>query len=198
MQPRVFLVDFPLFACLTLSAAIHAALLYLPDTHAPVQPRFEAGRTVMKLTLAPSAASRASSSEAAAAEPEPVPAPQPVVQSRPEPMSNKQSAEAVEQDASLNEDKGVITAASAESSIRPVYPRISRLRGEEGEVTLAIEVPASGRAGKIDVVQSSGYRRLDEAAISAVRSVSFIPAAQFGRAVDSDIELSFTFRLTDD
>jgi protein TonB len=92
----------------------------------------------------------------------------------------------------------VLTEAEASSSIQPVYPRISRRRGEEGIVILSVEVLASGRTGNIGTVRSSGYPRLDKAAVDAARDTSFTPAQQGGRAVDSTTELSFTFRLTDD
>lgn len=198
MHPRISVIDLPLLACVALSIAIHAALLYTRGLYTPPAPHFEPGRTVMKLTLTPSAPSRAAAPEPAAVQPVPVPAVQPVVQSRPEPRAEQQTVDAAEQDASLIEDKGVVTEASAASLRRPAYPRISRLRGEEGVVTLSIEVLASGKAGKVEVVQSSGYRRLDEAARKAALGSTYTPARLTGRAVDSVVELSFTFRLTDD
>jgi protein TonB len=196
--PGRFRIDVPLLGCIMLSVAIHAFALFAKGIYTAPQPRFETGRTVIQLTLAPSLASQASTPESVEAVPIPAPAPQPVAPSRPEPLSEQQTANAPERNASLIEDKGVVTEASAASSIRPVYPRISRLCGEEGEVMLRVEVSASGRAGAVDVVQTSGYRRLDEAACKAARNASFNPARQLGRAVDSVIELSFTFTLTDD
>ena len=80
---------------------------------------------------------------------------------------------------------------------RPTYPRYSRRHGEEGTVVIAVEIKASGRAGKAEVVESSGYPRLDRAAIKAVRSARFIPAKLAGKAVTSTKRLSFTFRLED-
>ena len=113
-------------------------------------------------------------------------------------MADEKSIDSAEQDASLIEDKGVISEAHASSTIQPAYPRISRLRGEEGVVTLSIEVLASGMAGRVEVIQSSGHRRLDESACKAAGKTSFSPAIQFGRNIDSTTELSFIFRLTDD
>jgi protein TonB len=184
-----------------LSIAIHGAALYSKNIYTPPEPRFDSGRTVLQLTLLPSIASRATSPEPAT-EPEslPVPDPQPVAtpQPEPQPTAEEKTADSAEQDASLVKDKGVISDARASSSIQPAYPRISRLRGEEGVVTLSIHVLASGKAERVDVIQSSGFRRLDEAACKAARKASFSPARQFGRTIDSTTELSFTFRLTDD
>lgn len=191
----------PLLAGIVLSIAIHVAALYSKNIYTLPEPRFESGRTVLQLTLLPSIASRAASPESATApEPLPIPDPQPVAtpQSEPQPTTEEKSVDSADQDASLVEDKGVISDAFASSSIQPAYPRISRLRGEEGVVTLSIHVLASGKAERVEVIQSSGHRRLDEAACKAARKASFSPAMQFGRNMDSTTELSFTFRLTDD
>jgi protein TonB len=51
------------------------------------------------------------------------------------------------------------------------YPRRSRMRGEEGRVLLQLSIAADGSFSGIRVLQSSGSRRLDEAALSAIRRV---------------------------
>jgi protein TonB len=79
----------------------------------------------------------------------------------------------------------------------PVYPWISRRRGEEGRVVLDVEVTPEGRAGRIRVKRSSGSARLDEAALAAVSAWRFAPALSAGRAVPSRIDVPITFRLTD-
>ena len=92
----------------------------------------------------------------------------------------------------------MIAEAQPFKAVKPTYPRISRRRGEEGTVTLFIEVLQTGRAGNISILQSSSHRRLDEAAVKAAQQTTFSPAKQFGRNIDSTTELSFTFTLTDD
>ena len=47
----------------------------------------------------------------------------------------------------------------------PAYPSSERRLGHEGTVILAIEVLANGRVGQVRVEKSSGYERLDEAAV---------------------------------
>ena len=79
--------------------------------------------------------------------------------------------------------------------IRPDYPRGARLRGEHGDVTLEIEVAASGRAGDVAVVSSSGYAELDEAAVKAAKAARFTPARRGGRAVPSTARITITFDL---
>jgi protein TonB len=204
----------PLLGCLALSVAVHAAVLCSRGLYRPPAPQLQTGRTVLQLTLAPSAASRAAApaelspaavpltgSEHRAAPSIPAETPRPSAESetaKPAPAEGEALIDAAEQDASLTEDKGVTAEAVAASAIRPVYPRLSRRRGEEGTVTLSVDVTASGRADRVEIIRSSGHPRLDQAACRAVRDASFTPAQHLGRAVDSSVELSFTFTLTDD
>ena len=222
MHKRNPIVNLPLLIGSVLSIAIHVVALYGKGIHTPPTASLEQGRTVVHLTLVPSIASQAAAvepqMEKAAEKPieelvevpmEPhveqaslpaLPA-EPVTESQPEPEEPIAETEAVdspEQDASLVEEKGVVAEAQTSKTVHPTYPRISRRRGEEGTVTLSIEVFANGKAGNVSVIQSSGYRRLDEAAIKAARATTFTSARQFGRDVDSTTELSFTFKLTDD
>ncbi|MEN8261766.1 MAG: energy transducer TonB, partial [Pseudomonadota bacterium] len=103
-----------------------------------------------------------------------------------------------ERDASLIEEKGVITEAQASKTISPVYPRISRRRGEEGVVVISVQILANGKVDSIKIIKSSGYQRLDKAAQNAAWATLFTPAKRLGQNVDSSTELSFAFRLTDD
>ncbi len=93
--------------------------------------------------------------------------------------------------------KGVVEDARPESWIRPYYPLGSRLRGEEGRVTLNVTVNTSGKARHIDIMQSSGYRALNHAAIQAVQKARFIPTRQNGIPIESEITLTFRFELVD-
>ena len=187
----------------------------------------EQGRTVVQLTLMPAVASKAAEPVPVPLEPEiepqeepaekpvipideqppvePIPSPvappvQEVAQSIPDKQSvaEKTTVDSVEQDATLIAEKGVVTDIQITKGVAPVYPRISRRRGEEGTVILLIEVLANGNSGSITVLEPSGYPRLDEAACTAATKSTFIPAKQLGRNIDSTIELPFTFNLTDD
>lgn len=80
-------------------------------------------------------------------------------------------------------------------TIRPVYPKGARQRGEQGEVTVEIEVDAEGRVSAVKVVGSSGFAELDDAAVRAVRAATFVPAKSGGRAVESSARLTLAFRL---
>ena len=92
-------------------------------------------------------------------------------------------------------EQGVRVPASAVGLTKPVYPRFSRIHGEEGTVVLSVEVLADGNPGKIEIVSSSGYRRLDRAALKAIDLARFIAASIDGKAVDSTQRIAFRFDL---
>lgn len=77
----------------------------------------------------------------------------------------------------------------------PKYPKISLRRKEAGTVLLALTVTAEGRAKDVRVLKTSGYPRLDKAALDAVKDWRFIPAKRLGRSVDADYELPIHFKL---
>jgi len=102
---------------------------------------------------------------------------------------------------------GAGTAAGAVVPARPLagasnpppdYPRSARLRGEQGRVTLLVQVDATGRVTHAAVLGSSGHAALDQAAEDAVRRWRFEPATQQGRAVFSTTTVNITFRLEQD
>jgi periplasmic protein TonB len=80
----------------------------------------------------------------------------------------------------------VVQFASPASSPGPAYPAISRRLGEEGRVMLRVRVLASGDAGEVQLQKSSGFDRLDAAAVAAAKKFKFNPArTRSGRSVDS-------------
>lgn len=81
----------------------------------------------------------------------------------------------------------------------PEYPPTSRRLGQEGTVVLLIYVLADGKVGDVKVHKSSGFPKLDEAAVrEAKRSWRFIPAREGTTPVPEWGQFAVTFRLTDD
>ncbi len=80
-------------------------------------------------------------------------------------------------------------------SIRPDYPKGARLRGEQGDVQLEIEVTAQGTVVAVVIVASCGFPELDEAAVKAARAARFTPARRGRQPVASKARITLKFRL---
>ncbi len=81
------------------------------------------------------------------------------------------------------------------SNPKPVYPVASRRLGEEGKVVLRVHVSAEGTARAVEVKQSCGFPRLDEAARTAVEQWRFVPARRGRDAIDSWVSVPIVFSL---
>ena len=77
----------------------------------------------------------------------------------------------------------------------PRYPATSRRLGEEGTVVLRVELDEHGKVCMAQVSASSGFARLDTAALEAVRGWHCQPAQRNGRAVRAIAMQPFTFVL---
>ena len=81
---------------------------------------------------------------------------------------------------------------------QPEYPPSSRRAGEAGTVILEVYVLETGRVGEARVKQSSGFPRLDEAAVREVkRSWRLVPGTENGKPVPMWGQFAVTFKLTD-
>ena len=81
---------------------------------------------------------------------------------------------------------------------QPIYPPWSIRRGEQGVVTLLIYVKPDGRVGDVRIKRSSGFLKLDEAAVMAARKDwRFQPATQGGAAVAAWGVYAVSFELKD-
>jgi|GEM_PF-6637340 len=76
------------------------------------------------------------------------------------------------------------TKATASNNTPPQYPKLSRRLKEKGIVQLQLTVKRDGRVAEISVHTSSGYKRLDEAALKAVQSWRYEPATKDGLPID--------------
>jgi TonB family protein len=78
---------------------------------------------------------------------------------------------------------------------KPLYPASALRAGWEGTTVLRVEVSANGTPSTVMVIESSGHRVLDKAAIEAVRSARFQPARYGSAATNSWVEVPISFRL---
>ena len=77
----------------------------------------------------------------------------------------------------------------------PAYPPISRRLKEEGRVILRVRVGTGGEARDVVIGTSSGFERLDRAAIEAVRAWHFAPAKRGAEPVEAWALVPISFRL---
>ena len=77
----------------------------------------------------------------------------------------------------------------------PAYPEESRAAREQGVVILQVEVTVEGNPTLVSILKSSGYFRLDQAAMQAVRHWKFHPAIMAGMPVSSDVDVPVHFKL---
>lgn len=77
----------------------------------------------------------------------------------------------------------------------PVYPRLSERRGEQGRVIVRVLISAQGSVVSVSVRHSSGYSRLDSAALDAARAARFKPYTENGIAYAAMADIPFDFVL---
>ena len=75
------------------------------------------------------------------------------------------------------------------------YPPTSQNDGEEGTVTLLLAVQTDGSISDIRIARSSGYQRLDAAAVRSLRQAKFQPATCHGKPIAVRIHKSITFKI---
>ncbi|TXG99822.1 MAG: energy transducer TonB [Nevskiaceae bacterium] len=142
----------------------------LPLAEAPVVETPSSG-AVMTAPLAPASASASASASAAAAAA--AAAASPAIRSEP-----------------------IRRAAVAISCQKPEYPRVSVRMEEEGVVTLKYVVGIEGGVTKVDVIKSSGYKRLDNAAAQQIlQKWRFKPATIDGIPIEQTFTSTMTFLL---
>ncbi|HSV79612.1 MAG TPA: energy transducer TonB [Ramlibacter sp.] len=63
---------------------------------------------------------------------------------------------------------------------RPPYPPMSKRLGEKGRVLVGVLIGTDGRAQQAELRKSSGYDRLDQAALETVRKWRYVPGKRNG------------------
>lgn len=181
-----------------------AAILYSPEEPAPVKIE---PPTIQGVIIA---------SEPISKPPEPTPPPPPEQKPLPKPKTPLPKAppseHAVHQDDTpvpaqpapepqkqAEPAQAAVTPPSADASQlnnpAPTYPAASRKLHEEGVVLLEILVKADGSLGEMRLKKSSGYNRLDDSAMRAVKNWHFLPAKRGGEPIDFWYELPIEFSL---
>ena len=58
---------------------------------------------------------------------------------------------------------------------KPEYPPLSKRRGEQGRAVVNVLISAQGTAEKAEIKVSTGFDRLDQAALATVKSWRYVP-----------------------
>ena len=77
----------------------------------------------------------------------------------------------------------------------PAYPERARRAGAEGVVGVRIALAPDGSVRQVELMQSSGSRLLDEAALTAARASTFVPASRNRTPVAAEAVASYRFEL---
>lgn len=78
-------------------------------------------------------------------------------------------------------------------SCAPKYPRISKRRGESGKVLVRVLIGKKGFTENVQLEKSSGFGRLDRAAINAATKCRFVAARKNGETVKSLAIIPYNF-----
>lgn len=91
---------------------------------------------------------------------------------------------------------GVLASAlHYRNAVRPYYPEDSIERRETGQVNVRVIVGANGQVTSAVVEKSSGFRRLDSAALMAAKRSTFYPYIHNGVAVAVMASIPYRFDL---
>lgn len=77
----------------------------------------------------------------------------------------------------------------------PAYPRISRRLGEQGKVLLRAMINTDGTVAQLSVQKTSGFSRLDQAALETVKHWRFVPARRGSQIVPAWVVVPISFSL---
>jgi len=124
-------------------------------------------------------------------EPEPEPEPEPAPAT---PVAAASPAQPVPETAGVAAIPPNFIAAYLDNP-PPVYSQLSRRLRESGTVLLRVRVSVEGRSEQVGIEQGSGFERLDQAAVEAVRRWRFVPAKQGEQAIAASVIVPINFRL---
>ena len=93
------------------------------------------------------------------------------------------------------DDTGMALPYLASNPKPIVYPRWAVRQGWTGKIVLAIEIFKDGNVGRYKIMQSTGYKMLDHAAVQAVQVWKFHPARKNGQAIHTCVQIPILFEL---
>lgn len=91
----------------------------------------------------------------------------------------------------------MLPSAAVQYLVPPVaeVPRASRRLNETGRVLVRVLITEAGLPDRLSIERSSGFARLDEAALAAVRKARFRPYTENGQAQSGWALVPVSFEL---
>ncbi|HEX3381749.1 MAG TPA: energy transducer TonB [Paraburkholderia sp.] len=80
---------------------------------------------------------------------------------------------------------------------QPDYPQLSKRRHETGIASVRFVIGLNGKLENIELAKSSGFSRLDDAAVAAVHASACKPYLENGQPIRAVFTQPFNFNLTD-
>ena len=84
----------------------------------------------------------------------------------------------------------------SEKNPHPIYPLIARKKGWEGKVVLQTDVDKQGNVKFVRILESSGFKVLDDISIETLKKWRFKPAKLGNKFVDDIVDIPVKFVLT--
>ena len=84
----------------------------------------------------------------------------------------------------------------SEKNPHPIYPLIARKKGWEGKVVLQTDVDKQGYVKFVRILESSGFKVLDDISIETLKTWKFKPAKLGNKFVDDIVNIPVKFVLT--
>ena len=133
--------------------------------------------------------------KAVAPAPEPTPKPAPAPAPPPEPVA-KPAPPPAPAPAPAPAKSSTGSSAQYVGSCEAPYPTMSKRMNEKGTVVVKVLVKSDGTAGDVELKSSSGYPRLDQAWLEAIKTCRFTPSTgSDGKPIDEWFSAPHTFRL---
>lgn len=76
-----------------------------------------------------------------------------------------------------------------------IYPKLAQKRNWQGKVLLSLSVSPNGKINNVKIYKSSGYSILDQAAISSLTKVEYLPQISSWLPYDIDVKLPVIYQL---
>lgn len=167
-----------------------------PPTPPQSLPQPEPPRPVVRKTTPKPAPAPLPVAPRPAAIPDPTPAPAAPTgslepQPAPPPASTPMAAAPAPAPQAVAKVEMPITDADYLDNPKPEWPRLSQRLGEKGRVVLRVLIGTDGKAKVVQVKESSGFPRLDNASIAAVQAARYVPGKRGGVPEEMWVNIPF-------